>query len=124
VSPDYRRSIQRQNESAVRLARAGFDVEQLPRSDAQRSPDFKIEGRTFDNYAPTTARPRNIWESLREDKVDPRRGRPQATRIVLNLSDSAAELPELQAQFRNYLMPNLEEVIAITNEGEILHLWP
>ena len=61
---------------------------------------------------------------MKKNKVAPSDGSPQTTRIVLNLSDSAADLSELQAQFRNYFMPNLEEVIAITREGEILHLWP
>jgi len=106
------------------LARAGFDLEQLPRSTKARSPDFKIEGRVFDNYSPTAARPRNIWANLNEDKVNPRGRPPQARRIVLNLSDTPVELSDLRAQFRNYPMPNLEEVIAITGEGEIVHIWP
>ena len=117
-------AIQRQNESAGKLARAGYDVEQLPRFKGQRSPDFKIEGREFDHYAPITPRARNIHESINQDKVNPANKPRQATRFVLNLADSLADLSELKAQFRNYPMPNLEEVIAITREGTIVHLWP
>lgn len=106
------------------MARAGYDVEQLPPSNDQRSPDFRIEGREFDNYAPTADRARNIWKRIGEDKVHPSRGKPQATRIVLNLADSMVDLSELRSQFRTYPMPNLDEVIAITREGEIIHLWP
>ena len=116
-------AIQRQNESAGKLASAGYDVEQLPRSNVKRSPDFKIEGREFDNYAPTAERARNIWDRV-EGKVNPENKAPQARRIVLNLADSTVELSELRAQFRNYPMKNLDEVIAITREGEIVHIWP
>jgi len=120
-------AYRRQNESALKLARAGFDVEQVSPakpSRQQRTADFKIEGRAFDNYAPTTDRARNVWSLINADKVNPVGKTPQATRIVLNLADSSVDLTELQAQFRNYPMPNLEEVIAITREGEIVHLWP
>jgi len=117
-------AIQRQNESASQLARAGYDVEQLPRFKDRRSPDFKIEGREFDNYAPTTDRARNIWDSIDFGKVNPPKKPRQATRIVLNLADSLVDLSELKTQFRNYPMQNLEEVIAITREGAIVHLWP
>lgn len=124
ASPGNQLAIQRQNESAVKLARAGYDVEQLPRSATQKSPDFKIEGRVFDNYSPTAAKPRNIWTNINDEKVNPLGKPPQANRIVLNLADSPVELSDLRAQFRNYPMPNLEEVIAITREGEIVHIWP
>jgi len=123
-SADYKRSIQRQNESAGKLARAGYDVEQLPKFKDRRSPDFRIEGREFDNYAPTAERARNISGNINGDKVNPEGKAPQARRIVLNLADSMADLSELKTQFRNYPVPNLEEVIAITREGEIVHLWP
>ncbi|HEY8211521.1 MAG TPA: hypothetical protein VIG99_28760 [Myxococcaceae bacterium] len=121
---DYKRSIQRQNESAGKLARVGYDVEQLPKFKDRRSPDFRIEGREFDNYAPTAERARNIWSLLSREKVNPLLKPPQAKRIVLSLADSPVELTELKVQFRNYPMPNLEEVIAITREGAIIHLWP
>lgn len=79
---DGRLSRQRQNEAAVRLARAGYDVERLPPSKAprQRTPDFRIEGREFDNYAPTTDRARNIWDYIDADKVNPKGKSPQARR--------------------------------------------
>lgn len=78
----------------------------------------------FDNYSPTAARPRNIWDNINDDKVNPKDKPHQADRIVINLADSPVDLADLRAQFRNYPMPNLEEVITITREGEIVHIWP
>jgi Contact-dependent growth inhibition CdiA C-terminal domain len=62
--PDEVRGLTRENESAVTLARKGYDIEQKPAPVNSRRPDFKIEGRYFDNYAPTTSRARNIWSEI------------------------------------------------------------
>jgi len=47
------RVLTRENESALILARHGFDVEQNPRLPCDLGPDYLIEGRAFDNAAPT-----------------------------------------------------------------------
>jgi len=79
----------RENDSAVLLARAGYRVEQKPVVPGRKEPDYRIEGRIFDNYAPSTSRARNIrrierveiWDLIRKDKVVAE----QASRIILNL---------------------------------------
>jgi len=122
------RGLKRQEEAAQKLAEYGFDVERLsPRASktpGTPNPDFKIEGRIFDHYAPTSSRARNIWSSIRDEKIRPGAKPPQANRIVLNLADSEASLPELQRQFAEHPVPDLEEVILLTREGEIIHFYP
>ncbi|HVH21674.1 MAG TPA: hypothetical protein VNA11_04380, partial [Pseudonocardia sp.] len=65
------RGLQRQNESARILAKAGYAVEQLPESKVQgeKNPDFRIEGQIFDNYAPSGGRTHNFANRI-QDKVD------------------------------------------------------
>ncbi|GEN07420.1 hypothetical protein SAMN05443572_101561 [Myxococcus fulvus] len=119
------RSLMRENESADLLARAGFKVEQRPQvSGTTRQPDFRIEGRVFDNYAPSTSNPRNIWAVINDTKVNPVSKSMQADRIVLNLRDSSVDLPTLKRQFTDWPMPNLREVLVITREGGIVRFWP
>ncbi|AGC41588.1 Annexin repeat-containing protein [Myxococcus stipitatus DSM 14675] len=115
----------RENESADLLAKAGFKVEQRPRvPGTTREPDFRIEGRIFDNYAPSTSSPRNIWAVINDTKVNPVGKHLQADRIVLNLRDSGVDLVALKRQFSAWPMPNLREVIVITREGSIVPFWP
>jgi len=87
-------------------------------------PDFRIEGRIFDNYAPKTSNPRNIWTVINDTKVNPPAKSMQADRIVLNLRDSGVDLSALLRQFRDWPMPNLREVLVVTREGTIISLWP
>lgn len=76
-----RRSLEKENESARILARAGYDVEQNPPPKANgKEPDYKIQDEHWDCYAPTGNSPRTIYSQL-YDKV--REG--QADRVVLNL---------------------------------------
>jgi hypothetical protein len=122
---ETRRSLLRENESAERLAQAGYKVEQNPKLPGERKPDYLIEGRTFDNYAPKTNKPRNIWSEIDEHKVNPRPGQErQAERIIINLTDSAVDLAALKQQFQNWPMRNLKEVLVITREGLVIPFWP
>ncbi len=114
------RGLQRQNEAAVVLARAGFRVEQHPVESGARLPDFRIEGRIFDCYSPTTGKVSNICFEIRR-KVYVKR---QADRIVVNLTDSAADPVELSLALRRHLIPNLREVLAIDRRGTVLRLSP
>ncbi|ATB30120.1 hypothetical protein MEBOL_003575 [Melittangium boletus DSM 14713] len=120
-----RRSLMRENESANLLAQAGYRVEQRPFvPGASRRPDYRIEGQIFDNYAPSTSNPRSIWTVLNDSKVNPV-GKPrQADRIVLNLRDSGVDLAALKKQFTDWVMPNLKEVLVITQEGRLVPFWP
>ncbi|SET99501.1 hypothetical protein [Stigmatella erecta] len=119
-----KRSILRENEAADLLARNGYQVRQNPPVPGRRNPDFEIEGRIFDNYAPSTDSPRNIWSELNLNKVNPV-GRPrQADRIVLDLRDSPVDMKALTRQFRDWPMPNLREVLVISKDGKIVPFWP
>ncbi|MBI1930891.1 hypothetical protein HYR99_42420 [Candidatus Poribacteria bacterium] len=109
----------RENDSADALARAGYRVEQRPVVLDPKKPDYRIEGRIFDNYAPSTSRARNIWDSIRKDKV----AKGQANRIILNLDDSTVTLADLRQQFHDWPMPGLKEVIVV-RDGRVIPFWP
>lgn len=115
-----RRSLQRENDSAEILARHGYDVEHQPRiPETVKNPDYLIEGRVFDNYAPArTTSPRNISSSI-ANKVKS----GQTSRIVLNLDDSAVDLNALRKQFDDYPIPGLDEVIVI-RDGAVIPFFP
>ncbi|MBF6338830.1 helix-turn-helix domain-containing protein [Nocardia abscessus] len=114
------RGLQRQNEAAVVLARAGFRVEQHPVESGARLPDFRIEGKLFDCYSPATGRVSNICFEIRR-KVYVKR---QAERIVVNLADSTADPGELSLALHRHPIPNLREILAIDPHGTVLRLWP
>ncbi|MGH3896729.1 MAG: hypothetical protein ACRDTA_00460, partial [Pseudonocardiaceae bacterium] len=64
AGPVQVRSLNRENDSAEILARAGYDVEQNPSVPGDKEPDYRIEGLIFDNYAPTTGNVRNIADRI------------------------------------------------------------
>jgi hypothetical protein len=105
-----RRILTRANESAGHLAAHGYVIEQQPgaRAAAGNDPDYLIEGRVFDHYAPSTERARTIW-SVAQDLVE----EGQATRIILNLDDSAVDLDALRRQFVDRPVSGLDEVIVL-----------
>ncbi|MFJ3706824.1 putative T7SS-secreted protein [Streptomyces sp. NPDC090053] len=109
----------RERHSADTLAKAGYDVEQSPGTVNGKNPDFRIEGKVFDNYAPTAKNPRSIWSAVQR-KVDS----GQTQRVVLNLGDSSADLGALRSQFHDWPVGGLEEVTVIDGEGNIIHLYP
>jgi Contact-dependent growth inhibition CdiA C-terminal domain len=117
---ETQRGIQRQNESADTLAKAGYKVEQLPKSkvQGQKNPDFRIEGEIFDAYSPNTPKASNIAKAL-QNKIN----RGQASRFVLNLEDSGVTLADLQSQLQTYPIKGLEEIVVIKN-GEIIRFFP
>ncbi|MBO4255392.1 hypothetical protein GRC12_16135 [Streptomyces griseorubiginosus] len=109
----------RERHSADTLARQGYDVEQTPGTINGKNPDFRIEGKVFDNYAPTAKNPRSIWTAVQK-KVDA----GQTDRVVLNLGDSDADLGALRSQFQSWPMNGLKEVMVIDREGNVVHLYP
>ncbi len=117
---DTRRSLQRENESANTLARSGYDVEQNPSVPGPKNPNYRINGKIFDNIAPTTGNARNIATRIQEEKV----GTGQADRVVLNLADSPVDVGVMRAQLHDWPIKGLKEVIAIDKQGNILHLYP
>ncbi|MGW0996709.1 CdiA C-terminal domain-containing protein [Streptomyces sp. NPDC002523] len=118
--PETIRAKGREVHSAETLAKQGYDVEQSPgRMTNGTKPDFRIEGKIFDNYAPTSDNPRSIWRAV-EKKVD----KGQTERVVLNLGDSNADLGALRQQFRNWPKEGLKEVMVVDRDGNIVHLYP
>ncbi|MET7390220.1 putative T7SS-secreted protein [Streptomyces sp. NPDC005529] len=110
----------REVHSANTLAKQGYDVEQGPGTLPNgRNPDFRIEGKIFDNYAPTSDKPRSIYDAIQK-KVK----KAQTDRAVVNLGDSDVDLGSLRAQFHSWPMSGLEEVIVIDRSGNIVHLYP
>ncbi|MGW4521181.1 CdiA C-terminal domain-containing protein [Amycolatopsis sp. NPDC004378] len=120
ADPETARSLQRENESATTLSRAGYDVEQNPSTLPNgRNPDYRVDGKVFDNYAPSTGRARNIADEMAK-KVQ----KEQTDRIVLNLADSSVDLNAMRAQLHDWPIDGLKEAIAIDKQGNILHLYP
>jgi hypothetical protein len=103
------RALRRQNEAAVVLALAGYDVEQHPVVPGGKRPDYRIEGRTFDCYAPSSGRARNIATNVAEEKV----WAGQADGIVLVLDDSSVSLEALRTQLSHFPIAGLREIIVV-----------
>ena len=120
ANAEGRRGLERENESADTLARAGYDIEQNPgKMPNGTKPDYRIDGKIFDNYAPKSGSPRSIWSHVKE-KID----EEQTERVVLNLADSPVDLGAMRAQLHEWPINGLKEVISIDRQGNILHLFP
>ncbi|HEX3785324.1 MAG TPA: hypothetical protein VHX38_37210 [Pseudonocardiaceae bacterium] len=118
-SPENKLALQRENESADILAKDGYDVEQNPDVPGAKNPDYRVEGQIFDNVAPTTANARSIATRM-EQKV----AAGQASRIVLNLSDSSVDLTKLSAQLHDWPIAGLQEVKVIDAQGDVIDFYP
>lgn len=94
-----------------------YDPGRHPWLETGTFPAFRIEGRYFDHYAPTTGSARSIWS-----QVAVRVTIGQANRMALNLADSPASVEELREAFRCPI-EGLEEVLALADE-RIVHLFP
>jgi hypothetical protein len=114
ATSEMKRGIERENASADLLAKKGYKVQQNPDVPGGKKPDYRIEGRTFDNYAPTTDNPRGIVQGINA-KV----GSGQADRIVLNLSDSKAMPFQVRQALNDYGSKSLREVIVISQDGSV-----
>ncbi|MCX2952226.1 hypothetical protein [Lentzea sp. NEAU-D7] len=113
------RALQRENESATTLAQAGYKVEQNPSVPGDKNPDYRIEGRVFDNVAPNTDRPRNVADRILK-KVEAE----QTERVVVNLADSNVSADALRAQLRDWPIEGRKEAIVIDKNGNVLHIYP
>ncbi|WP_141243368.1 hypothetical protein [Bordetella genomosp. 1] len=111
------RSLELENQSAIALAKNGFEVIQNPVVPGPKNPDYLVNGQIFDNYAPSTGNVRNIAHNI-SDKV----AKGQADNIVVNLTDSSATPDALQTQLTNYPIPGLKQVIAIDKTGAVVRL--
>lgn len=113
------RSLRRENDSADILARAGYQVEQNPAVPGAKNPDYKIEGKVFDNYAPGGSNVRNIASEI-QGKVD----KGQTERVVLNMADSKADLEKMRKQLNDWPIQGLQEVIVIDKHGQVVPFYP
>jgi hypothetical protein len=119
--PGNQANLRKQQQAGDILARAGYHVEHEPRiPGAAKNPDYLIEGKVFDCYAPVTSDPDAIWYTVKQ-KVS----KGQADRTVLTLQGNpGVDLGALKSVFDNYPMLGLKELILITPEGGVAHLWP
>ena len=104
------RSIDRQNEAALKLSKAGYDVEQLPNvKKNQANPDLKINGELADVASPITGSTNSIWRTI-NDKVT-----SQAKNVVLNLADSPLGFEEIAKALNEYPVPGLQRLYLLKN---------
>ena len=113
------RSLNRQKESADILAAQGYRTRRLRDSTkrAGSKPDFLVEGKIFDNYAPKRDTARGIASEI-EGKMA-----KQTQRVVVNLDDCPVSVEALTEQLHTWPIPRLEEVITI-RQGVIEHIYP
>jgi hypothetical protein len=117
---DKLRALEIQEHSADLLASRGYRVHQQPPKLANgKDPDFWIEDTIFDNIAPKVSESDKIWVAIQR-KI----GNGQTRRIVLNLERSEASVAELRTYFIENPMQDLDEIILITKEQSIIHIYP
>jgi len=112
-------SIRIQNQSARIIAAAGYRIRQLPKSDEQKSPDYEIEGRIFDCYAPGSDTKADGIRTKIRAKLRSR----QADRFVVSLERSPISVEELRGHLARMAPTGLQEVLAIKN-GAVRRVWP
>ncbi len=119
-NPSKLRGIELENESAVILAKKGYKVEQNPTiAIQQRNPDYLIQGKIFDCYAPGPMTiPAEIVKKMNQKVAD------QAKRIVLNLTDNNVSRHELREAIAKFGRDDLTEVILIDSTGAVVKFFP
>jgi predicted negative regulator of RcsB-dependent stress response len=117
---ETRRGLTRENDSARILSQNGYDIVQNPRGLHDISnPDYEIEGKIFDSYAPSANKsPRGIASYIKEEKLD----KLQAHRVVLNLQDWAGDIAALKKQFTDWPIEGLDEILVIGKDGSVSRL--
>lgn len=114
-------STNRENEAAKIFAKKGYKIEQRPDiKGTSRKPDYLIEGKVFDCYAPykNDKDARGIWKEVYIKVVT----KKQTKRVVLNLKYLEGSFDDLQKQFSAWKIEGLEEVIYITSNDNIKNL--
>lgn len=113
------RAKRRENESADTLARHGYDVEQNPPPLPNgKEPDYKIEGRYFDCYAPSSKNLDNI-----RDEISNKVKEGQADRIVLNLDDCPRSPEEIKDVLQRKPINGLKEILVV-KDGKVIPFYP
>jgi len=132
ISPDDKdaeniRALTRENETADLLAQAGYKTTQNPRDLTPRdqvkpgkTPDYRVEGKIFDCYAPSKKKSTRGVHSYVEAKIKD----GQTRRVVINLEDWGGDVAELRKQFNDWPITKLDEVLIVTKSKSIERLWP
>jgi hypothetical protein len=101
--------------TAERLARAGHDVEFIPRRDTGKSADAFVDGELWEFKAPTGNGSQTVVGLIRS-------GREQSSRIVIDLSNSELTVEQAMQQIdyslRRY--DGLTAIRVITKNGQII----
>lgn len=119
ASPKKQEGLRIENESATILARAGYKISQNTGekgANGTSDPDYNMEGKLWDCYAPSSEKRDNVRSELR-DKV-----KKQSGSIVINMERSPMSVDEMKA-----LLPHvrgLEEAKIIDKNGNIIDAFP
>ena len=116
-----KRALRLENEAAVTLARAGYDVEQIRPPGNVATHDYLIEGRRFDCYAPTRSSARNVSSEI-EKKI--KRNQTDRAVIDLDVPDAQVSVDDVRRQFQDYPVPGLVEAKVIAPGGAIIDIYP
>jgi uncharacterized Zn-binding protein involved in type VI secretion len=116
-----------ENESADRLADAGFKVTQNPPAKPNgKKPDYHIEGEVADNIAPQ----QNTSAGNVVDRAARKVGEEQADRVVVNMKRSDLKPEDLKKAFNERFntpddsIRDLKEVFVIGKDGSIQQWLP
>ena len=113
------RSITRENEAAQAIARSGYIIEQQPKVEGRKKPDYRIEEEIFDCYAPMEGtRARNIRSNINRKVVE-----DQTKRIVLNLDDWTGTEAEVLKALQAEPVSGLEQVLVVKG-GKVYSIFP
>jgi len=114
---DSARSDRRENEAAIMVAQAGFDIMQLPEKKDQKNPDYGIEGRIFDCYSPKPGHLNTVRRTF-DGKIKAQ----QARRFILNLTDAPnLSVEDITRHFQEDPLEGLMEVLAVV-DGRVLRI--
>ncbi len=114
---ETRRGAERENDSAFILWLRGHNVEQKPSVSGRKNPDYRIDGEIFDNYAPRSGNPKNVWANI-AGKVNEN----QAPNIIVNLADSPLSIAEFNMMIQTNPIPGLNRLWLIERNGTIIYL--
>lgn len=105
------------------MAHDGYRVEQRPKLDAEsreawgikgeREPDFLIEGRPFDLYTATSAKPDHIAKMV-GTKTNP--AHRQADRVIVNLRQTSVTKRQLQDYVQKNPIHGRNELRVVTTD--------
>ncbi len=77
------------------------------------NPDYLIEGKAFDCYAPDGRKASTVMEKVKNKTEN------QAQRIILNLEDYQGSMRELYSLFQERRITTLQELFVIINDQVI-----